>query len=517
MFLRFKKNMKNNGICQGRLRLFHHMYGLYGTCFAKFVCFRSVHQLWIMRTLLSTAVERKICAGKSWSNATNQHPRNSKPPIEVAVGQAQQIPPRIPIAVRAWIVVRMLSLCFFFVLPHSLWLHACSKRQCVFFMFAAFAVFNKFPRKKGGTMWRCPKWHKTKCFTIFATCGIFSKYPKHNAGALWGIPKLRKQVLLHVCCFCCFQQILEEIRRGAMWRYPKIWKNKVFLHFCCLLFSANLQKQAWRYVALCGAMWRYPKIWKNKVFLHFCCFCCFQQISKKQAWCYVALCGAIPKFEKTQFFSIFAVFAVFSKSPKTGVALCGAMWRYPKIWRNKVFLHFCRFCCFQQISKKQAWRYVALCGAMWRYVALSQNLKKHSFFQFLPFLLFSANLQKQAWRYVALCGAIPKFEKTKFFSIFAVFAVFSKSPKTGVALCGAMWRYVALSQNLKKQSFSSFLLFSANFGKKEAWRYVAVSQNPKKQVFQQNVVGLCGVAPRLQFSANVKNSRGAMWCIQKNI
>ena len=29
MFLRFKKNMKNNGICQGRLRLFHHMYGLY--------------------------------------------------------------------------------------------------------------------------------------------------------------------------------------------------------------------------------------------------------------------------------------------------------------------------------------------------------------------------------------------------------------------------------------------------------------------------------------------------------
>ena len=43
-----------------------------------------------------------------------------------------------------------------------------------------------------------------------------------------------------------------------------------------------------------------------------------------------------------------------------------------------------------------------------------------------------------------------------------------------------MWRYVALSQNLKKQSFSPFLLFSANFGKKEAWRYVAVSQNPEK-------------------------------------
>ena len=113
------------------------------------------------------------------------------------------------------------------------------------------------------------------------------------------------------------------------------------------------------------------------------------------------------------------------------------------------------------------------------------------------------------WRYVGLCGAIPKVEKTKLFSIL-LFLLFSAN------LQKQAWRYVALSQNLKKQSFSSFLLFSANFGKKEAWRYVAVSQNPKKHVFQQNVVGLCGVAPRLQFSANVKNSRGAMWCIQKN-
>ena len=73
-------------------------------------------------------------------------------------------------------------------------------------------------------------------------------------------------------------------------------------------------------------MWRYPKIWKNKVFLQ---FCCFQQILEKRG---VALCGGIPKFEKTKLFFIFAVFF-----------------------------------CFQQISKKQAWRYVALCGAMWRY------------------------------------------------------------------------------------------------------------------------------------------------------
>ena len=81
---------------------------------------------------------------------TNQHPRKSKPRIEVAVGPAQQqIRPRIPIAVRASIVAS--DCCrfeFCFVLPVSLWLHACSKRQCVFFMFAACAIFSKFPRKK---------------------------------------------------------------------------------------------------------------------------------------------------------------------------------------------------------------------------------------------------------------------------------------------------------------------------------------------------------------------------------
>ena len=115
------------------------------------VCLLQVnHQLWIMRTLRSTAVERKKCAGKSWSYITNQHPRKSKPRIEVAVGPAQQqIRPRIPIAVRASIVAS--DCCrfeFCFVLPVSLWLHACSKRQCVFFMFAACAIFSKFPRKK---------------------------------------------------------------------------------------------------------------------------------------------------------------------------------------------------------------------------------------------------------------------------------------------------------------------------------------------------------------------------------
>ena len=42
------------------------------------------------------------------------------------------------------------------------------------------------------------------------------------------------------------------------------------------------------------------------------------------------------------------------------------------------------------------------------------------------------------------------------------------------------------------------------------WRYPRIQ---KKQVFQQNVVGLCGVAPRLQFFSKCKKS--VAWCIQK--
>ena len=159
----------------------------------------------------------------------------------------------------------------------------------------------------------------------------------------------------------------------------------------------------------------------------------------------VVLCGAIPKFEKTVFFLIFAGFAVFSKSPKTGVALCGAMWRY---------------------------------------VALSQKLKKLCFSQFLPFLLFSANLQKQAWRYVALSQNLKKLCFSQCFAIFC--AVFSKSPKTGLALCGTMWCYPKIWKNNCLFHFCClFFLLSENL-KKQAWRYTAVSQNQKKQVFQRH-------------------------------
>ena len=75
---------------------------------------------------------------------------------------------------------------------------------------------------------------------------------------------------------------------------------------------------------------------------------------------------------------------------------------------------------------------------------------------------------------------------------------------------GAMWHYVVLSQNLKKQLFISFLLpvFPAfrKSKKTSLALYGGIAESEKNRCF--NVIALCGVAPRLQFSANVYNSRG---------
>jgi len=67
------------------------------------------------------------------------------------------------------------------------------------------------------------------------------------------------------------------------------------------------------------------------------------------------------------------------------------------------------------------------------------------------------------------------------FSIFATFCCsqgFSKNQWWHyVALCGAMWRYVALSRNLKKTMISSiFATFCCfqGFSRKQWWRYVAL-------------------------------------------
>ena len=174
-------------------------------------------------------------------------------------------------------------------------------------------------------------------------------------------------------------------------------------------------------VALCGV----SQNWENKSFSRFAVFAVSANLHKTLA----ALCVTMrPKVGQNVSFSMFVVFAVFSKSQRNKR---GAMWCYPKIWTNKVFARFCRF---QQISKKHAWRYVALYGAI-------PKFEKTRFFS--AFAVFSKSPKKQAWRYVALSQNL---EKTRLFSIFAFFAVFSESKKkTVVALSTISKKYQRLN------------------------------------------------------------------------
>ena len=143
------------------------------------------------------------------------------------------------------------------------------------------------------------------------------------------------------------------------------------------------------------------------------------------------------------------------------MALCGAMWRYPKKLENCIFPGFL---VFWENLEKRLWH------CMWRYVALSKTLENCIF----PVsLVFGSNLEKRLWHYVALCGAIPKSLKIAFFPVFSFLA---KPGKKAVALCGAMWRYPKKLENCMFPGFSRFL---AKLGKKGCgtiWRYVALSQ-----------------------------------------
>ena len=161
------------------------------------------------------------------------------------------------------------------------------------------------------------------------------------------------------------------------------------------------------------------------------------------------------------------------------MALCGAMWRYPKKLENCIFPGFL---VFGQNLEKRLWHYVALCGAMWRYPKKLENC------MFPGFLVFGQNLEKRLWHYVALCGAIPKSLKIAFFP---VFSFLYKTWKKG---CGTMWRYVALARfcvklgkkvvalcgamcrypkKLENRIFPGFLVFWQNL-EKRLWHYVAL-------------------------------------------
>ena len=127
------------------------------------------------------------------------------------------------------------------------------------------------------------------------------------------------------------------------------------------------------------------------------------------------------------------------------MALCGAMWRYPKKLENCIFPGFL---VFVQNLEKRLWHYVAVCGAIfflcqtWKKGCgtMCRYPKKLENRIFPGFLVFWQNLEKRLWHYVALCGAITKRLKI------AVFPFFSFLGQTWKKGCGNMWRYVALSQ-----------------------------------------------------------------------
>jgi len=83
------------------------------------------------------------------------------------------------------------------------------------------------------------------------------------------------------------------------------------------------------------------------------------------------------------------------------------MWRYPIIWKNDASQFWLLFAVSRDFQKNSG-------GTVWRYVALSRNLKNDAFLYFCYFLLFPGIFKKAVvalcgamWRYVALCGAIP--------------------------------------------------------------------------------------------------------------
>ena len=92
--------------------------------------------------------------------------------------------------------------------------------------------------------------------------------------------------------------------------------------------------------------------------------------------------------------------------------------------------------------------------------------------------------KKTMWRYVALSHNLKKRCFSQFWLLFAVSRDFQKNSG------GTVWRYVALSRNLKNDAFlyfCYFLLFPGIFKKAVValcgamWRYVALSRNLKKR------------------------------------
>ena len=143
------------------------------------------------------------------------------------------------------------------------------------------------------------------------------------------------------------------------------------------------------------------------------------------------------------------------------------------------------------------------------------KFEKTKVFPFLPFFAVfskSKNSRGAAWRYVALSQIL---KKNKFFCTFAVFVVFKKCPKTSVAL----WCHVALSRKDEKKKDKVFLHFFAVLSQFSKKREVAIWRcaRSKKQVFQPKCRGALWRCPKLAIFSKCKKqffffARGTAVC-----
>ena len=105
------------------------------------------------------------------------------------------------------------------------------------------------------------------------------------------------------------------------------------------------------------------------------------------------------------------------------------------------------------------------------------------------------------WHYVALCGIIlRRFISSKF----GVFLMFSS-----VALCGAMWHYVALSElfmETKKSYFSQCLLDLCKLCG-AMWRYFNIVSHSISSLFHVFIVLLFSWMSRCRIFENLKNAK----------
>ena len=142
-------------------------------------------------------------------------------------------------------------------------------------------------------MWRSQTFENEilTCFEILKSFPYTKKYLKKTTVALCGT--ILKPSKIEVQLFCRF---FFWNREKKHWHYVALSCNLHKLNFGT--FHRFLGKCENTAVALCGTMWRYPKTFESWILA---LFILFSENVKKRLWHYVALCGTILKPSKVEF------------------------------------------------------------------------------------------------------------------------------------------------------------------------------------------------------------------------